>query len=78
MPRANIHDTTRADLQEEFDEHALVEGYFDRDEDPDYDDFGIDITESDHNLEESPERGTAKFEGHDAEGLAIYSNVDLS
>lgn len=30
---AGRHDTTRADLQEEFDEHALVEGYFDRDED---------------------------------------------
>lgn len=33
MNHRDMHDTTRADLQEEFDEHALVEGYFERDED---------------------------------------------
>jgi hypothetical protein len=36
---AGRHDTTRADLQEEFDEHALVEGYFERDEDEPDDDY---------------------------------------
>ena len=30
-------DTDRADLLEEFDEHALVEGYFEQDDDGDYD-----------------------------------------
>ena len=39
MPAHPFHDTTRADLQEEADEHALVEGYFDRDEDEPDDDY---------------------------------------
>ena len=30
-------DTERADRLEEFDEHNLVEGYFDEDDDGDYD-----------------------------------------
>jgi hypothetical protein len=39
-------DTSRADLLEEFDEHALVEGYFERDEDePEPDDDEPDDVE---------------------------------
>lgn len=43
QPKPNMQDTDRADRQEEFDEHALVEGYFERDEDePSDEDFGDD------------------------------------